>query len=256
LSCRNKYIQENNKVFFIESPKDARRLNDDNPNVKPRSEERKKEYQYFAGYLEKENDKKVFCDLGPGTAPYHELTDKFYKYLGVDMFPYKHVNIVADLNQPLPLRDNSCDIIFITNVLEHIALPESLFREIFRILRPGGYCLGSAPFLHPTHYHPYDFYRYTVFALRRFVHLNGFKNIEIKPIGQPVLIYKRFNEYFFNTYLDAKFTDNKFSDFLIKIIVRLMRKINFIFLKISTPLHKKIQDSDDWALAYCFKIDK
>ena len=51
----------------------------------------------------------------------------------------------ADLNQTLPLTDNSVDIVTALAVIEHLNQPNIFVNEIFRILKPGGECILTTP---------------------------------------------------------------------------------------------------------------
>ena len=46
--------------------------------------------------------------------------------------------IQADLNAPLPCPDASFDTIIATEVIEHLENPRAAFRELSRLVRPGG----------------------------------------------------------------------------------------------------------------------
>jgi SAM-dependent methyltransferase len=46
---------------------------------------------------------------------------------------------------PLPFEDAGFDLVFMTEVLEHLFYPDRALAEINRILRPGGYLLLSTP---------------------------------------------------------------------------------------------------------------
>lgn len=48
--------------------------------------------------------------------------------------------VIADMNT-LPFQDNSFDLIIISATSHHSTTPETLVKEIFRALRPGGNCL-------------------------------------------------------------------------------------------------------------------
>jgi SAM-dependent methyltransferase len=54
--------------------------------------------------------------------------------------------------EKLPLADASFDVVFADNVLEHLPDPESVFREVRRVLKPGGVFLAKTP--NKWHYMP------------------------------------------------------------------------------------------------------
>ena len=51
---------------------------------------------------------------------------------------------VSNLGE-IPLKDDSIDIVFSNMVLEHLSQPAMFFKEIRRVLRPGGYFVFSTP---------------------------------------------------------------------------------------------------------------
>ncbi len=53
-------------------------------------------------------------------------------------------DIKMDIRQ-MPLEDNSFDIVFCNHVLEHIDDEQQALRELYRILRPGGWALLQVP---------------------------------------------------------------------------------------------------------------
>jgi 2-polyprenyl-3-methyl-5-hydroxy-6-metoxy-1,4-benzoquinol methylase len=53
--------------------------------------------------------------------------------------------IQSDLNEPLALPDHSFDVIVCMEVIAHLENPRSVFREISRLLRPGGTLLLTMP---------------------------------------------------------------------------------------------------------------
>jgi SAM-dependent methyltransferase len=72
-------------------------------------------------------------------------------------------DIVGDIHE-LPFEDNSQDAIICIAVLEHVEEPHKAVKELFRVLKPGGYCFIYVPFLYYYHAHEgyyKDFFRYT-----------------------------------------------------------------------------------------------
>jgi len=56
-----------------------------------------------------------------------------------------------DLNQPLPLRSNSVDVVTAFDVLEHLVETWQVITEIYRVLKPGGFVLIDCPNLAAWH---------------------------------------------------------------------------------------------------------
>ena len=94
-----------------------------------------------------------------------------------------YLDYACDLTQPLPFRDAEFDTIILSDVLEHMPEPQQLWAEMARILRPGGKVLVSVPFYYWIHEQPYDYYRYTEFALTRFVERSGLTVSQLESLG-------------------------------------------------------------------------
>jgi ubiquinone/menaquinone biosynthesis C-methylase UbiE len=53
--------------------------------------------------------------------------------------------VIAYDGHHIPLPDHSVDVVFSSNVLEHIAHRDAFQTEILRVLRPGGHCIHILP---------------------------------------------------------------------------------------------------------------
>jgi 2-polyprenyl-3-methyl-5-hydroxy-6-metoxy-1,4-benzoquinol methylase len=90
---------------------------------------------------------------GDGTHVSEYLTSHGCKYLGVDVSvpavracQNKGVEAqVIELERPLPFTDERFDVVTSFEVLEHLFSPGDVVAELKRVLRSGGYMLGSVP---------------------------------------------------------------------------------------------------------------
>jgi ubiquinone/menaquinone biosynthesis C-methylase UbiE len=94
-----------------------------------------------------------------------------------------HLDYVCDLNKKLPFQDQEFDTIILSDVLEHLLNPQDLWFEMFRILKSGGKVILNIPFLYKLHEIPYDYFRYTEYALKNFAEQSGFTIIVLEPVG-------------------------------------------------------------------------
>jgi SAM-dependent methyltransferase len=100
-------------------------------------------------------------DVGCGSRPYVTLFDqRCAEYVGCDEYPVDS-SIVRCPADRLVFGDGEFDLVFCSQVLEHVARPWAVVQECSRVLRPGGVALLTAPFLFPHHPSPTDFYRFT-----------------------------------------------------------------------------------------------
>lgn len=127
-------------------------------------------------------------DLGCGKVPLFEvykdfISDNICLDWGNSLHKNEFLDIISDLNNPIPFSDNSFDTIILSDVLEHIKDPFFLWREMSRVLRKDGVILLNVPFFYWIHEKPYDYFRYTEFALRDFAAENRFEILDLKPLG-------------------------------------------------------------------------
>ena len=124
-------------------------------------------------------------DLGCGTRPFEpDILQYADEYIGVDWGNTLHdskANIVADLNKPIPIRNESVDHVVSFEVMEHLHEPQMMLCEAFRVLKKGGAITVSTPFQWRIHEAPWDYCRYTCFGLRHLLEKAGFVEIQVQP---------------------------------------------------------------------------
>jgi SAM-dependent methyltransferase len=97
--------------------------------------------------------------------------------INVDLFPAEGVDVVCDAER-LPFQDEVFDRVDCDAVIEHTPSPQRLAAEIVRCLKPAGACHLAAPFCHPFHEYPKDYYRFTLDGLKELV-----KPLEVVSTG-------------------------------------------------------------------------
>lgn len=95
-------------------------------------------HKYARQLAERDAKKKglMLVDLGGGLNP-------LPGYTVVDARP--SADIVADLNEGIPLPDNSVGVVHASHILEHLHDKTKSMSEIWRVLAPGGWALVTVP---------------------------------------------------------------------------------------------------------------
>ncbi len=105
------------------------------------------------------NSSAVVLDLGAGAGIVQQMNFKGLaaKICGVDLDPRVMSNPFLDEGKlsgadAIPYADATFDVVIADNVVEHLADPQAVFREVCRVLRPGGVFLFKTP--NRLHYMP------------------------------------------------------------------------------------------------------
>ena len=152
----------------------------------------------------------LVVDLGCGTGRYADFFSKNYKrakYIGVDIdgSPESEQRTRSDFNFlsydgiHLPFEDESIDVIFMNQVLEHVRQPHLLFPDIARSLKPNGIFIGSVSQLEP--YHSYSIFNYTFYGICSFSELFGLNVFKLRPGIDGITIINRHINKFILIYL-------------------------------------------------------
>lgn len=94
---------------------------------------------------------KIIIDLGCGKR-------KYQGSIGIDLVKLKGVDIVADLNKGIPLKEDSLDMLVSFHFLEHVNDFIYIVEEIHRVVKPDGIVKIRVPYFNcfdafadPTH---------------------------------------------------------------------------------------------------------
>lgn len=116
------------------------------------------------------------CACGGGQKRWCE--SKGYMYIGIDYYLDYGVDIIADAMN-LPIKDNTISCVTSAAVMEHISDPWLGCKEIYRILIPGGFYIGSVAFLYP--FHERSHYNMSHLGIKKMLEQAGFSVKKIEP---------------------------------------------------------------------------
>lgn len=69
-------------------------------------------------------------------------SEQYFRHIGFD---WNKVMAFTCNGERIPLPDNSVDIVFLMETIEHFERPHIGFREFHRVLKPGGLCMITTP---------------------------------------------------------------------------------------------------------------
>ena len=164
--------------------------------------------------------KGLLLDIGCGLKPYEGLFHtKVTSHVGIERekaagYRGNNADLFGDA-MFLPIRNECCDTVLCTEVLEHVERPESVLEEIARVLRPDGTAIVTAPFVYPVH-DKYDFFRFSAKGLRSISERHGLNTVEVRPLSYPFLTLAIF---FAITIHDLCFVRNRYG-YLLSLLFR------------------------------------
>lgn len=144
---------------------------------------------------------KVDCekvgDVGVADNPNNEKVGSFNckEYVKFDVIENSYADEILDLNEPYNKFQNYFDVIFCTEVFEHLTNPLQATKNIYRMLKKNGIFYLSVVFIYP-HHGKLDMLRFTDYGLKKILSRVKFGEIEITErvatagLGSLVKFYK------------------------------------------------------------------
>lgn len=143
-------------------------------------------------------------DVGCGEQPIRSLIEKRdAQYISVDVVQNSKNNVdIVCSAASIELPSNFADIIFCTEVIEHISDTDKAFSELTRILRWNGYIILTIPFSYCLHEEPYDFIRPTPYLIQVLADKYFLKVVTLEKTGNELEVI--------GTIFDNIFSQHKF----------------------------------------------
>lgn len=122
--------------------------------------------------------------LDIGSAQWNYPKEHFKNVTTLDLQP--PADVIGSIME-LPFDDATFDCIICLETLEHVEEPLKAMSEVYRVLKPGGKFIGSAPFTYELHGEEYgDYWRFTRQCWEKLL-MKQFKNISVVPYaGKPL----------------------------------------------------------------------
>ena len=139
-------------------------------------------------YIKKYSNKVygTVLDLGAGRAPFKKFFKNATKYIKLDKFNHgDKPDIIADAAK-IPLKNSSIDSVVCFQLLEHVQDPQKVINEIYRVLKKNGTCLLTTHMAAALHGEPYDYFRFTKYALKD-VLFKKFEYVKVEANGGALL---------------------------------------------------------------------
>jgi len=136
--------------------------------------------------LRKNAKSEIVLDAGAGASPYRKLICGIYHSCD---FPVTNPSVesaqhtfLCDLVS-LPAENNTYSTVICNQVLEHVRDPQTVIDELFRVLKPGGKLILTAPGCYGEHMIPFNYYNFLQYGLTMLLENSGFKEIRVSALG-------------------------------------------------------------------------
>lgn len=215
------------------------------------SDLRNAQYSFVKKSLKNIRDGSTLLDVGSGPHHFEDLYTS-YKKTSLDFAPYEGTDLIHDLERGLPFDDESYEIITSLNTFEHIYRVKELIKDCYRVTKKNGVLIGSTPFQLCVHQEPFDYFRYTQFALKKMMEEAGYVDIVITSLGTHEQLLKQTLNHYFSSLEGSLRRKSRIH----RITLRVFWKLHTVLNKLTQRAFGNLAYSDKHTLGYGFTARK
>ena len=181
-------------------------------------------------------------DFGCGAKPYKSLFENTSSYVGVDIENESHnhqgeeIDVYYD-GGVLPFNNEKFDIVFSSEVLEHVPNLNKSLSEIERVVKENGLLLMTLPFTFAEHEMPYDYRRFTKNGIVEILDEFGFEIVMEKTYGTYIEVISQLITLYVH---DLIYTKNKYFNIILNTIFIFPLTLFGMILSIVLPNNKSL----------------
>ena len=133
-------------------------------------------------------------EIGCGLQPYRHLLPRQTEYHALEWegvneyFAARAKDVHYYDGTTFPFEDGMFNLVFHTEVLEHVYHLGPFLSECYRVLAKDGRMLFTVPFAARNHYIPYDYWRLTPASITRLLQEAHFTDIVVAPRGGDIAV--------------------------------------------------------------------
>lgn len=150
---------------------------------------RDKIHDVVGRYISQNGGGRRLLDVGCGRQPFRKMFETMgYAYVGFDIeqTPETSVDVLGAIDGDLPRQlseGDKFDVIFCTEVLEHVVDWTRAFKNIASLLQGQGVAIITTPHVYMLHEEPHDYWRATPYTFSHFADDSGLKIIHYESAG-------------------------------------------------------------------------
>jgi SAM-dependent methyltransferase len=148
---------------------------------------------YLSDYAATVSETPTFLEVGArggASASARRCVEPAWRYLGLDYMSDPNVDIVGDAHRLTDfLARGSVDVVYSSEVMEHLLSPLRFVLEANRVLTDNGLFIARMPTTWPLHAEPWDFWRLSSHGWTSILNTNtGFKILDRCEVGRASIV--------------------------------------------------------------------